>query len=346
MKKNIFYALCIILLGYGWKYASSASHMSILQMNGIQMGIPYQISVATSFPEADQSYVIDMIQSVFEEVDTLYNNWNPHSEISQFNTWPANLPFTPSPKLHLFLQKIDRLVRFSEGRFDPTIGPLKTLWLQALEKGMFPSQNAIEEIRPCLGWEKLRFEGKTISKLDARTQLDFGGVAKGFCVDLCIEALQAAGFQNLFVEWGGEVRCSGQHPSGRPWKVAIVPPPQFTHTSTAVEVELVDAALATSGNYLQQWEAMGRRFTHILDPRTLQPLEITDQSIASATLQATDCITADALSKTLLLFPEEASAIVWIETRKDFFLKCWLLGSHLLFTRSTEPVTRIPSSTP
>ena len=309
------------------------------------MGIPYQISVVTSFPEADQSRVVDIIQSVFEEVNTVYNNWNPHSEVSQFNAWPANLPFTLSPQLHFFLQKIDRLVHFSEGRFDPTIGPLKTLWLQALEKGRLPSEDAIEEMRPCLGWAKLRFEGRTISKMDARTQLDLGGVAKGFCVDLCIEALQTSGFQNLFVEWGGEVRCSGQHPSGRSWKAVIVPPPQFDHTGTAVEVELVNAALATSGNYLQQWEAMGRRFTHILDPRTLQPVEITDQSIASATLQATDCTTADALSKTLLLFPEEASAILWIEKHKEIPLKSWLLGSHLLFTDSQEPVTQISSST-
>ncbi len=324
MKKGSFYVFCLFLIACFSRQGPVTSDMSILQITGIQMGIPYQISVVTPSPETDQQKVLDTIQSIFAEVHALYNNWNPDSEISRFNQWPANLSFTPSPKLQAFLQKINRLVHISEGRFDPTIGPLKALWLAALEKGQLPSPDTIEEMRPFLGWDKLRFAGNTISKIDTRTQLDLGGVAKGFCVDLCTEALQISGFHHLFVEWGGEIRCLGQHPSGRPWKVAIVPPPQSGNTSSFLEIELVNAALATSGNYLQQWEAEGRRFTHILDPRTLQAVEVTDQSIASATLQANDCFTADALCKILFLFPEQTAALSWLERCQDIPLKGWV----------------------
>ena len=335
MKQRGLFLLFLVVSIYFLKKGNTPSETPILHISGIQMGMVYHISVVTPSPEENRSKILEIVQNVFAEVDTLYNNWNPNSEISRLNQWPAHLPFPLSQKLHAFLQKIDPLVRWSEGLFDPTIGPLKAFWIEALQRGTLPVEEEIEAMRPYIGWEKLLFQGKTVTKQDSRTQLDLGGVAKGFCVDLCTDVLLSSGFRDILVEWGGEIRGSGQHPSGRAWRVCIVPPPNFLEAKNLLEVEIIDTALATSGNYLQKWKAEGKWFTHILHPKTLQAVEITDQSISSSTLQAPDCLTADALSKIFLLFPDYSQAAFWLETHPDIPLKSWLMGNTLSFNSNT-----------
>ncbi len=185
------------------------------------MTIDYRILIGDLLSEQQKQQIQQIIQHTFQEIDTIYNKWNPSSELSRLNALPANTPFALSPSLNQFLERIDRFVTLSGGRFDPTIEPLQHLWKEKLTDGQVPSEQEIAHLIPCIGWHTLHFQNGECFKEDGRTQLDLGGVAKGLCVDLIIERLAKAGHQQLYVEWGGEIRTKGTHPSGRPWQVYI-----------------------------------------------------------------------------------------------------------------------------
>lgn len=295
------------------------------------MTIDSHISVGDPLPPGKKEQIQKMIDATFQEIDSIYNKWNPHSELSQLNALPANTPHALSPQLDQFLHRLDLLVQLSAGRFDPTIEPLQQLWKERLEQGRCPTPQEIERLKPCLGWHALHFENGIFYKEDQRTQLDLGGVAKGLCVDLLIDRLHLIGLNHLYVEWGGEIRTLGFHPSQRPWRVFISHLANPNPAQAIAHVDLINRALATSGDYFQYWkittdQGEEKIYCHIFNPLTLAPLEVKPGSVASASLLALDCVTADALAKVLMLFDSAEEAQAWLENLQRQFphLACWI----------------------
>ncbi len=260
------------------------------------MTMGYHIQIGDPNPDLD--HIETLVRATFTEVDQTYNNWNPDSEISQLNHLQPRQIVALSPQLATFLKKIDHIIHLTQGRFDPTIAPIKT----ALLAGTLAT--------PTIGWEHIHLENTLFWK-DQNVTLDLGGVAKGYAVDLLTERLTQAGYQNLYVEWGGEIRTTGHHPKKRPWKIAILGGKTLTLTTTA---------LATSGSYLQKWTLDGTTYTHIIDPSTKKPL-LEEGPITSVTVQCTSCYEADALATAIMLFPSKEEAYAWAE---EHGIKIWL----------------------
>jgi len=316
------------------------------------MTIDYHISVGDPLDADQVKKVQNIIDETFTEINEIYNKWNPRSEISHINALPAHTPHILSSKLAAFLEKVDTLVELSGGRFDPTVEPLQQLWKSRLELGKQPSDSEIEAIKQSVGWSRLHIENGVLYKKHEQTQLDLGGVAKGYCVDLLIEKLHHHGLNHLFVEWGGEVRSLGLHPSLRPWRVYISLLDNPDPSQAIAEIDLCDRALATSGDYFQYWKIPAKQddaskrmneyemrcdgdnveensvkaYCHIFNPLTLSPIEIRPGSVASATLMALDCMTADALAKVLMLFDSAEDAQNWLKElqKEDPNLACWM----------------------
>ncbi len=286
------------------------------------MTIEYRILVGDPSAEKERGWIQSIIDSVFNEIDSIFNKWNPASEVSRLNALPAFTPHPISSELFHFLEKIDTLVTLSHGRFDPTIEPLTQLWKRKLETHSIPADEEIEAIKPCIGWDKIEYKNRVFMKKDRRTQLDFGGVAKGWCVDLMIKKLQEAGFRNILVEWGGEIKAAGNHPSGRPWKVFISMLGNPDPTKAIAQCHLINQALATSGDYYQNWTVQlgggeERRYSHLINPLTFMPQEIKEGAVASSSLLAEDCMIADALAKVPMLFEDINGARRWIIELQD-----------------------------
>jgi thiamine biosynthesis lipoprotein len=215
---GFFFCLMVVMLS---SCSSSSPKAPLSHFAQNVMTIDYHITVGDPLTISQREQVQQIIEATFQEVDVIYNKWNPHSELSQLNAFPAHTPFSLSPQLNQFLLRVDALVRLSKGRFDPTIEPMQQLWKTKLEQGQCPTTQEIEALKPCIGWETLHIAHGVVYKNDGRTQLDLGGVAKGYCVDLLIERLHQIGLNSLYVEWGGEIRTLGFHPSQRPWRVFI-----------------------------------------------------------------------------------------------------------------------------
>lgn len=296
-----------------------------------KMTIDYHIIIGDPINNFHKQLIQKIIDQTFEEIDLTYNKWNPLSEVSQINSLKARIAHPLSEKLTIFLKKIGEMVDLSEGRFDPTIEPLQKLWIEKLNKGEVPDLSEIEEIKPCIGWGTLVIQNGFLTKKDERTQLDFGGVAKGLCVDLLIERLYQAGFHNLYVEWGGEIKTAGYHPAGRPWHIYVSRLSNPDPAQALIHLDLINQALATSGDYFQSWTIIDIRgeektYCHIVNPLTLSLIQVKKGSVASATLLAPDCLKADALAKVLMLFDSTKEAQDWVKKLQvdEPSLACWI----------------------
>ena len=309
----------------------------------VAMTVPYTIMVddVNSMEEDEAVYAI--ISGVFEEINRVYNRWNPKSELSQLNLAPAGIPVPVSPKLYQFLEWTHDIVDLTEQRFDPTVEPLKQLWKEYGEQGLRPPEDELIAMKDVVGWDKIRLLSGHVVKEHENTRLDLDGICKGYAVDLIVERLVANGHPNVFVDWGGEIRSAGQHPSGRPWKIFITRLGDTNPENAIATVQLHNTAIATSGDYHQTWVVPSEendsleKVCHIIDPETLDPLSPSEESITSASIQAPNCLTADAIATAAMMFSDLREAAAWMQRvqsrRPD--LKIWLI-THGGQSYSTE----------
>lgn len=303
--------------------------------SGTEMTIDYRILIGHSLSASDKNSISRIIKKTFDEVDQIYNKWNPDSELSRLNKLKAGIKVRLSLDLEQLLVLTDTIVKLTDGRFDPTIEPLQALWKKYLEQGKTPSPTEIKSLAHVIGWNKIHFSDHIFYKDADETSLDLGGIAKGYCVDLLITRLNAAGFENVFVEWGGEIRASGEHPDKRPWNIFISHLGNTNPQEAIAIVSLHDQAIATSGDYLQNWKIKGEgdkaeeiSFFHIIDPATLQPCIATQYSVASASVLASSCAFADGLATAAMMFSNVQEAQAWSEHIKKQFpeLSFWIVS--------------------
>lgn len=300
---------------------ATAPEIKVTTFSGQAMTLDYQISIGKELDAPALALIEDLISATFSEVNAVYNKYNPASEVSRLNQLPADVVLEISPELEAFLEQVGKVVELTGGRFDPTIEPLQKVWKGALVEGKTPSPEALAAVVPAVGWHHLHIKNGRVFKDHAETSLDLGGIAKGLCVDMLTEKLNQAGYPDVFVEWGGEVRASGEHPEGREWRVGIRCPPLEKAKEDVVAVALHDQAFATSGDYIQYWKVNRGvetlTYCHIFNPKTHAPVESKPGKVASASVLASNCVLADGIATAAMLFETEEEATKWLEKIKE-----------------------------
>lgn len=323
------FAVAIVFLVYSeYEYQISSD---TTEVTGTAMFIPYRIIIGQPLSSTQKKQVEAIIASTFDDVHQRYDQWNPSSEVSQLNRLPAGEHATLSPELASFLHLVDKVVTMTQGRFDPTMEPVRQLWQPHLEAGTKPSARDIAALRPHVGWHHIHLDGDHFSKDSNEVQLNLDAIAKGFAVDLIAHALQQAGYRSTFIEWGGEIKGNGKHPEGRPWRVYISGVDSSAPENAFAYVSLEDSAVATSGDYYQQWTVTDDQgdtesYCHVYDPRTLSPLQVTSHAICSASVVASSCAVADALATAAMVFSHLNDAHQWTEEVQERYpsVSFWL----------------------
>lgn len=286
------------------------------EFSGTVMTVPYRIVIGEHLKTDQKRKAQQIISNTFAEINSRYNQWNPNSEISHLNSLDAYVEAQLSPEMENFLRLVDRMVQMTEGRFDPTIGPLKQLWVPHLEEGTIPSSQQIAIVWAKTGWHHIHINDNHFYKDQDGVNLNFDAVAKGFGVDLLSHNLFQAGFPSNFIEWGGEIKTTGQHPENRPWRVYISGVNSSKTEDALAFLELDNTAMATSGDYHQQWSVESQEgkltiYSHIFDPYDLKPIQVKPGSIASASVRTSSCAVADALATAAMIFPDAAQSEQW-----------------------------------
>ncbi len=292
----------------GCRTPSVAPPLTRFEFERPQMGVPFRIVLyAETAAQADTASA-----AAFARVSALnaaLSDYEDDSEISRLSKTAGSGRTVPvAPDLWNVLAAAQKLSARSDGAFDVTVRPLVQLWRRARRQREMPSLDRFAAAREVTGYQNLELDARhhTATLKLPGMQLDLGGIAKGYAADEALKTLRAHGITRALVAVAGDM-TAGDAPPGKPgWRVEVpsldvpgAPPAQF--------VLLTNAALSTSGDLFQRLELGGKRYSHILDPRTGRP--VTDHSLV--TLIARDCTTADSLATAVsVLGPEAGLALV------------------------------------
>jgi thiamine biosynthesis lipoprotein len=262
------------------------------------------------------------IEMDFMEMHASWHAWQP-GPLATLNGRLANLePASIEAPLLPLLKEANRLSRLSTGLFNPVIGNLIALWGfhgNALPIGTLPDRAAIRElVAQAPSVENVTIRDSIITSDNPSVAYDLGGFAKGYAIDRAIERLRESGIQNAIVNAGGDLRAIGQH-GERPWRIGIRHPRE---TGIIASLEISgDTSVFTSGDYERFFEVEGRRYHHIIDPRTGYPADNT----VSVTVIHSDAATADAAATALFV----AGPAEWLSTAHNMGIRyVMLIDTH------------------
>lgn len=194
----------------------------------------------------------------------------------------------------------------TENAFDPTVYPLVKLWGFPDDYYHVPTAQELKDTLSLVGAEHIHLNEASVS-LDEGAMLDFGAIAKGYTAQTCIDLLRQNGVETAILSLGGNVQTLGSKPDGSAWSVGIANPNDPSRAA-AVLTFRGSQALVTSGGYQRYFEFNGKKYHHILDPKTGMPAE---NEIASVTVLCDNGETADAYSTALFVMGLEKAAEFW-----------------------------------
>ena len=226
-----------------------------------------------------------------EDVNQLMSDYIGDSEIGRLNRLPAGEEATLAPETLFCMQQALAVGQASGGAFEITCRPLVWLWKGCGKEGRLPTDEELAAARALVGVDKvvLDAERSIAKRTQEGVQVDLGGIAKGYALDLAAAAMKKAGAASALVDVGGDVLAVGVNAEGTPWRIGVRDP-FGDMTTTFATLALSDRAVATSGNQERFYEIDGHRYSHIVDPRTGRPAE----QAPAVTVIAADGITADA----------------------------------------------------
>lgn len=222
-----------------------------------------------------------------------YSRFRPDSLVSRINAAAGQGWVEIDPEMESLLQLCDTLFAMTHGVLDPTALPLLRLWNYKAERPRIPSVEEVAAARALVGWSKVKREPGRIFLPVAGMALDFGGFGKEYAVDIVAQLAADHGVSSVLVDFGHDLRAMGT-PPGRPaWHVGLEDP--ATPGKAAGSIGVTNRGVASSGDYLRCFTMNGRRYGHIVDPRSGYPVA---NGCLQATVVAPTCLQAGVLSTT------------------------------------------------
>jgi thiamine biosynthesis lipoprotein len=273
-------------------------------------GTIVEIKLWGASPE-EASHAFSELQQMFQGMHRDWHAWEPGRLTDINKAFAQGVPATADQDIVEMIRRSQVIEEKSGGRFNPAIGALIHLWgfhtSDFPVMGPPPSQLQIDEtLESQPSSRDIHIDGLELRSDNPEVQLDFGGIAKGYAVDLAIARLRVMGIDNAIANAGGDLRAIGSH-GERPWRVAVRKPGGGNIGSIQVRG---DEAIFTSGNYERFRQDEAKRYPHILDPATGWPAK----DIASVTVISDEGLLADAAATALVVaglddWPDAARAL-------------------------------------
>lgn len=245
-------------------------------------------------------------RACIEEVHRIehkYSRYRPDSIVSRINAAAGSgAGVEVDAETAGLLDFAAQLHDMSDGLFDISSGVLRRAW--DFKAARLPDQRAIDALLPLIGWQRVQWDGRAIELPKAGMELDFGGFGKEYAADRAHAILIEHGVSQGFINLGGDIRIVGPGADGKPWRMGIQDPRD--PESTVASLPLLAGALATSGDYERYFEQEGRRYCHILDPRTGWSV----QAWRSVSVVAPVCAAAGAVCTIAMLKGDEGLAFL------------------------------------
>src|SRR5262245_8110039 len=296
LTRNFMWIVLAALVGAGAEIAQCASPDTTPQtgytFSEIHMAAAWKI-VLYAADEGAANRAAQAAYARVEELNRILSDYDPESELSRLSdTAPSPQPVPVSDDLWNVIAFSQDLSTKSGGAFDITVGPLTKLWRRAKRPREMPRGGMLATALEATDYRALRLdpESRTVRLMKPHMRLDAGGIGMGYAVDEAMKILKREGISSAMIDASGDIAVSESPPGERGWRIAIEPPSGSGAASRCVL--LSNHAIATSGDAFQGVEIGGKRYSHVVDPRT--GLGIAGR--CAVTVIAHDCVTADSYS--------------------------------------------------
>ncbi|OJW23529.1 MAG: membrane-associated lipoprotein [Planctomycetales bacterium 71-10] len=273
------------------------------------MGSPFKVLLYC----ADEGAARRASRAAFDRIarlDAALSDYDPESELSRLAGSAGGPPVAVGPDLFRVLEESRAWYEKSGGLLDPTIAPVGRLWRRARRERKLPDPEKLAEALPLVGMDKLILDpaARTVRLTRPGMKLDVGGIAKGLASQAAIDVLREHGVDRALVAGAGDIVVSGPPPGSDGWTIGVATL-EPSKQAPEIYLSLKDCATSTSGDAERFVIIDGRRYSHIIDPKTGRAFE----ERASVTVVAPDGTTADALETTAYMMGRE-EGLAWIDS--------------------------------
>ncbi len=297
MKKNLLITIALAAL----VLTSCSPTPRTIKFEGRALGTLYHITVNNPTFEFEEAQA--GLEELFAEANREMSVFDENSLLSRINRGATD---SLSPNIIYCIEMAEQVSRLSGGAYDITIQPLVEAYGFAGDDPNFSPD--LEKLLPLVDYRQIAISDGRIVR-PAGVQIGLNSIAKGAVVDMAAAYLESLGAEEYLVEIGGEIFCKGNNIQGNPWRVGIETPFEGNFSLTGEYIEAIltisGQGMATSGNYRNyRTDSLGRKLTHIIDPRTGLN---TESNLLSATVVAENCALADAYGTMFIALGYEAS---------------------------------------
>lgn len=259
-------------------------------------------------------------------IERKYSRYRDDSVIYAINHQAGVAPVECDEETLALLDNADLLYQFSDGLFDITSGVLRRVW--QFDKACPPDSADVQETLPLIGWDKVVRTDASVYLPSVGMELDFGGFGKEYAADCAAQKLLAEGVRSGYVNLGGDMRVLGPKLDGSPWNIGIRHPRRDDKPIATLPLSV--GALATSGDYERYFDYEGRRYCHVLNPKTGQAA----QGWQSISVVSVDTLSAGSLSTIAMLM--EGNALEFLRSANVDFLAVSSSGEVFSAERDEE----------
>ena len=264
------------------------------------MGTQCRVDFAAASSTAARGFRGQMFRWL-SEFEGRFSRFIPDSLVSRVNQAAGLMPVAVDDEAESLFRLCDWFHWCTFGIFDPTALPLILLWDYQSPGPVVPDDAAIHAALGLVGWKKVQRGPGSVFLPQAGMGIDLGGIGKEYAVDRVLEMALDSGIRDIIVDFGHDVRAHGEPPEGGPWRIGLEDPGDPGQCWGGVAVR--DRAVCTSGDYARNFVAGGRRYGHILDPRTGCPVA---NGCRSVSVVAQTCTEAGMLATTAFVMGAQA----------------------------------------
>ncbi|MCH7689011.1 MAG: FAD:protein FMN transferase [Planctomycetes bacterium] len=286
--------LGLCLIGTSFSAPPSADpKLNRFDFREIHMGVSFRIVLYAP----NESSANKAARAAFDRIDQLnriMSDYDPKSELMRLcKSAQPEQPVKVSRELLFVLSRSNALSRKTQGAFDVSVGPVVRLWRRARRRKQLPDPHRLAQARRLVDYRSIVIDEKagTVTLQKSGMRLDLGGIAKGYAGDQALAVLRRRGITQAMIDGSGDVVVGDPPPGKRGWTIGIAPLEKPDGPPSRY-LQLSNAAVATSGDAFQYVQIAGKRYSHIVNPKT--GLGLTTRS--SVTVIAADGITADSLA--------------------------------------------------
>ncbi|MHC4875080.1 MAG: FAD:protein FMN transferase [Planctomycetota bacterium] len=316
-----FFALLILLALTVSAEAESKSSLQRFDFRRIEMGVEFEIRVYACDSQAANKAATAAFDRI-RELNVVMSDYQADSEVRRLCESAVENEVAVSQDLLHVLVSSRRLTEESGGAFDVTVGPLTKLWRRARRREELPPADLLTNALQKVGSEAITLNRtrQTIRLAKAGMRIDLGGIAKGYAADQALEVLKQQGFPRALVDASGDIVAGDPPPLEQGWRIEIASLNAAAEPSVDVSrpprgstlVLLANQAIATSGSTVQFVEIDGRRYSHIVDPRTGLGLD----TLSLVTVIAPSGMEADSLASAVSVLGPVAG-VRFVEKKSD-----------------------------